>query len=89
MRRRHISESLELPLTERREKETRQAWVYRCVRERIVAGELRRGDRLPSTRTLAERWGVSRGIVELAFEQLTLEGYVASRVGRGQKWSPI
>ncbi|VVD86563.1 HTH-type transcriptional regulatory protein GabR [Pandoraea iniqua] len=83
MRRRHISESLELPLTERREKETRQAWVYRCVRERIVAGELRRGDRLPSTRTLAERWGVSRGIVELAFEQLTLEGYVASRVGAG------
>ncbi|AJP56570.1 hypothetical protein UC34_05290 [Pandoraea vervacti] len=83
MRRRHLSQSLELPLSERHEKETRQAWVYRCVRERIVAGELRRGDRLPSTRTLAERWGVSRGIVALAFEQLTLEGYVASRVGAG------
>lgn len=83
MRRRHLSQSLELPLADRHEKETRQAWVYRCVRERIVAGELRRGDRLPSTRTLAERWGVSRGIVELAFEQLTLEGYVASRVGSG------
>lgn len=83
MRRRHLSQSLELPLSDRHEKETRQAWVYRCVRERIVAGELRRGDRLPSTRTLAERWGVSRGIVELAFEQLTLEGYVASRVGAG------
>ncbi|VVE52397.1 GntR family transcriptional regulator [Pandoraea communis] len=83
MRRRHLSQSLELPLADRREKETRQAWVYRCVRERIVAGELRRGDRLPSTRTLAERWGVSRGIVTLAFEQLTLEGYVASRVGAG------
>ncbi|VVE77882.1 MocR-like pyridoxine biosynthesis transcription factor PdxR [Pandoraea sputorum] len=83
MRRRHLSQPLELPLSARHEKETRQAWVYRCVRERIVAGELRRGDRLPSTRTLAERWGVSRGIVELAFEQLTLEGYVASRVGAG------
>ncbi|VVE88337.1 PLP-dependent aminotransferase family protein [Pandoraea bronchicola] len=83
MRRRHLSPSLELPLADRHEKETRQAWVYRCVRERIVAGALRRGDRLPSTRTLAERWGVSRGIVELAFEQLTLEGYVASRVGAG------
>ncbi|MBN4667333.1 PLP-dependent aminotransferase family protein [Pandoraea nosoerga] len=83
MRRRHISQSLELPLADRHEKETRQAWVYRCVRERILAGELRRGDRLPSTRTLAERWGVSRGIVELAFEQLTLEGYVVSRVGAG------
>ncbi|VVE09605.1 MocR-like pyridoxine biosynthesis transcription factor PdxR [Pandoraea anhela] len=83
MRRRHLSQSLELPLSDRHEKETRQAWVYRCVRERIVSGELRRGDRLPSTRTLAERWGVSRGIVELAFEQLTLEGYVASRVGAG------
>ncbi|WP_353190727.1 PLP-dependent aminotransferase family protein [Pandoraea pnomenusa] len=83
MRRRHFSPSLELPLSSRHEKETRQAWVYRCVRERILAGELRRGDRLPSTRTLAERWGVSRGIVALAFEQLTLEGYVASRVGAG------
>ncbi|ODP33664.1 PLP-dependent aminotransferase family protein [Pandoraea sp. ISTKB] len=83
MRRRHVSQSLELPLSDRHEKETRQAWVYRCVRERIVSGALRRGDRLPSTRTLAERWGVSRGIVELAFEQLTLEGYVASRVGAG------
>jgi GntR family transcriptional regulator/MocR family aminotransferase len=83
MRRRHVSQSLELPLADRHEKETRQAWVYRCVRERILAGELRRGDRLPSTRTLAERWGVSRGIVELAFEQLTLEGYVTSRVGAG------
>ncbi|AKM31336.1 hypothetical protein AB870_16260 [Pandoraea faecigallinarum] len=83
MRRRHLSQALELPLSERHEKETRQTWVYRCVRERIVAGELRRGDRLPSTRTLAERWGVSRGIVERAFEQLTLEGYVASRVGAG------
>lgn len=83
MRRTHLSHALELPVTQRRNGETRQGWVYRCVRERIEAGALRRGERLPSTRALAERWGVSRGIVELAFEQLTLEGYVAGRIGSG------
>jgi GntR family transcriptional regulator/MocR family aminotransferase len=44
---------------------------------------LQRGDRLPASRVLAKSWGVSRGIVELAFEQLSLEGYVESRAGWG------
>ncbi|WP_347556855.1 PLP-dependent aminotransferase family protein [Robbsia sp. KACC 23696] len=63
--------------------ETKQAWVYRSVCDLIARGSVRRGDPLPSTRALAARWGVSRGIVEIAFAQLSLEGYVASQVGRG------
>ncbi len=67
--------------------ESKQAWVYRGIRQAILGGSLPRGARLPSTRSLAARWAVSRGIVELAFEQLRLEGYIASRVGSGSRVS--
>jgi len=83
MRRTRVSQTLELPIEPRIPGETKQTWVYRCVRDRILSGELQRGDRLPASRVLATSWGVSRGIVELAFEQLVLEGYVASRIGWG------
>jgi GntR family transcriptional regulator/MocR family aminotransferase len=42
-----------------------------------------RGMRLPSTRELARRYGVSRGTVVTAFEQLHAEGYLEGRVGAG------
>ena len=57
--------------------------MYRCLRDRILEGALRPGDRLPASRVLAKSWCVSRGIVELAYEQLSLEGYVESRIGWG------
>src|SRR5262249_28240103 len=39
--------------------------------------------RLPSTRELARRYAVSRGIVVSAFEQLQAEGYLEARTGSG------
>lgn len=83
MRRTRVSQTLELPIAPRPPGETKQAWVYRCLRDRILAGALKQGDRLPASRVLAKSWGVSRGIVELAYEQLSLEGYVESRIGWG------
>jgi GntR family transcriptional regulator / MocR family aminotransferase len=83
MRRTRVSQTLELPIAPRPPEETKQAWVYRCLRDRILAGGLKQGDRLPASRVLAKSWGVSRGIVELAYEQLSLEGYVESRIGWG------
>jgi GntR family transcriptional regulator/MocR family aminotransferase len=83
MRRTRVSQTLELPITPRLPGEAKQAWVYRCLRDRILSGVLKRGDRLPASRVLATDWGISRGIVELAFEQLVLEGYIASRIGWG------
>jgi GntR family transcriptional regulator / MocR family aminotransferase len=49
----------------------------------MLSGALKQGDRLPASRALAKSWSVSRGIVELAYEQLSLEGYVESRIGWG------
>ncbi|HEU0114232.1 MAG TPA: PLP-dependent aminotransferase family protein, partial [Thermomicrobiales bacterium] len=57
--------------------------LYGRLRGAILAGQLPRGARLPSTRTLAGELGVSRTTTALAYEQLQLEGYLESRVGSG------
>jgi len=56
-----------------------------CVslRELVLSGALRAGDRLPATRTLASELGVSRSTVVEAFERLAAEGLLESRTGAG------
>ncbi len=61
----------------------RRVWVYRTVLESILAGHLLPGTRLPAARQLAAEWGVARGAVDEAFEQLQMEGYLQRRVGDG------
>lgn len=51
------------------------------MREGIRSGRLARGARLPSSRGLAARLGVSRGVVSEAYGQLAAEGYLTSRQG--------
>ncbi|MER7008454.1 PLP-dependent aminotransferase family protein [Dactylosporangium sp. NPDC000555] len=57
--------------------------LYRQLREAIVDGRLRSGDRLPPTRTLAEDVGVARATVTAAYERLVAEGLADGRVGAG------
>lgn len=63
--------------------EPKQAWVYRQLRTQILKGALCVGARLPSTRSLAQRWHISRATVEVAYDQLRSEGYLVSTVGSG------
>lgn len=51
------------------------------VRAFITSGSLRRGDAIPSTRHIARRYGVSRGTVVAAFDQLVAEGYLVATPG--------
>ncbi len=51
------------------------------LREAIRSGRLTCDTQLPSSRLLAEQLSVSRGVVVEAYEQLTAEGYLASRPG--------
>ena len=44
---------------------------------------LAKGNPLPSTRSLAQRWQVARGTVEAAFDRLRMEGYVTRKAGSG------
>jgi GntR family transcriptional regulator/MocR family aminotransferase len=53
------------------------------LRAAAAAGQLRGGDRLPSTRALAGRLRVSRTVTAAAYEQLHAEGWIAGRHGSG------
>ncbi len=61
----------------------RSARIYRQLRDAVLDGRLRPGDRLPATRDLAGQLGVSRNTVAAAYDSLTAEGFVAARVGDG------
>jgi GntR family transcriptional regulator / MocR family aminotransferase len=58
-------------------------WLYVALRDQILSGRLRAGTRLPSTRDLARQYGLARGTIINAFEQLKSEGYVEGSVGAG------
>jgi GntR family transcriptional regulator/MocR family aminotransferase len=70
---------VQLPEASRRTGGTRR--VYEALRDQIRAGIYLAGDRLPSSRALAEELGISRTTVTAAFDQLISEGYVLSRQG--------
>lgn len=53
------------------------------VRDLILAGALRPGDRLPSERALSDALGVNRATVVTAYEELAAAGLVTRHVGRG------
>lgn len=55
--------------------------IQREIRDAIRQGSLRANTRLPSTRSLAAQLGVSRPIVQDAYEQLAAEGYLQTRRG--------
>ena len=54
-----------------------------ALRTGIESGRFPEGTRLPSTRTLASAWKVSRNTVLLVFDTLAAEGYLTGRVGDG------
>jgi GntR family transcriptional regulator/MocR family aminotransferase len=57
--------------------------VYLGLRKAILSGAFQGGDRLPSTRELAQQLGVSRTVVLLAYDQLLAEGFAEGRSGSG------
>src|SRR5437763_661261 len=57
--------------------------IYDSFRSRIIRGELRAGDLVPSSRELARESRISRLPVLTAYAQLLAEGYFESRVGAG------
>ena len=57
--------------------------IYDVFRAKIVAGDLRAGQQIPSTRELASELRISRIPVLNAYAQLLAEGYFEARVGAG------
>ena len=64
-------------------------WLYAALRAEILDGRLRAGSRLPATRDLARQYGLSRGTIVAAFDQLISEGYIEGSVGSGTYVSKV
>jgi GntR family transcriptional regulator/MocR family aminotransferase len=75
--------SLELVLPERDVGLSAGRWMYEALRAEILEGRLHPGARLPTTRDLARQYGLARGTIVNAFEQLKSEGYIEGSVGSG------
>jgi DNA-binding transcriptional regulator YhcF (GntR family)/predicted kinase len=71
-------------MTEPHSNEARRRQIARELKRDIEAGRFRPGDRLPSSRSLAGKWGVGLGTVNQAMEALAREGLVVSRPRSGR-----
>lgn len=61
------------------------AQIYRALKALIDDGTLRRGDRVPGSRTLMRDLGVSRNSVLTALHTLQVEGYLEALPGSGTR----
>jgi GntR family transcriptional regulator/MocR family aminotransferase len=61
----------------------RRLALYRSLRGLIESGQMKPGDKLPTTRDIAKRFGVSRGAAVAAYEMLVADGFAEARVGAG------
>jgi DNA-binding transcriptional MocR family regulator len=78
-----MSYTLDLSDIDRGGEESITAQIAQRVRVAIEDGELAPGDKLPSTRALAETAGVNHLTAVRVYRRLAEEGYVTSGVGRG------
>src|ERR1700728_4825881 len=87
MAKRTASFNLLLPARETKTPACR--WLYTALRAEVLAGRLRPGSRVPATRDLARQYGLSRGTVVNAFEELKSEGYLHGSRGSGTYVSSV
>ena len=58
-------------------------YLYNCIREDILSGNLKADQKLPSKREMASNHGISIITVQNAYEQLMVEGYIYSQEKKG------
>jgi GntR family transcriptional regulator / MocR family aminotransferase len=68
---------------DRNDAEPIQQQIARQIREAVLSGRLKPGDKLPSSRAMGEQLEVARATVVEAYEQLIGEGYIETRPGSG------
>lgn len=66
-----------------------ETYLYRQIaadiRRKILQGELKPGDRLPSVRTMIVRWNCTIGTIQHAYQELVSQGLITSRPGQGTR----
>ena len=66
-----------------RDDKSKYYYLYSAIKEDILSGTLKKNEKLPSKRSLAEHLGVSLITVETAYQMLKDEGYIESRERSG------
>ena len=73
---------LTYPMNQRDDK-AKYYYLYSAIKEDIVSGVIKKNEKLPSKRSLAEHLGISLITVETAYQMLKEEGYIESRERSG------
>lgn len=66
-----------------RDDKSKYYYLYSAIKSDILSGTLKKNEKLPSKRSLAEHLGVSLITVETAYQMLKDEGYIESRERSG------
>jgi GntR family transcriptional regulator/MocR family aminotransferase len=66
-----------------RDDKAKYYYLYTAIKEDILSGVIKKNERLPSKRSLAEHLGISIITVETAYQMLKEEGYIESRERSG------
>jgi molybdate-binding protein/DNA-binding transcriptional regulator YhcF (GntR family) len=59
--------------------------ISETMRQEILTGRWKPGDRLPTVREMAEQWNCTIGTIQHAYQELARQGLVTSRAGQGTK----
>jgi molybdate-binding protein/DNA-binding transcriptional regulator YhcF (GntR family) len=59
--------------------------VAEAIRQEILSGQRKPGDRLPSIRDMAKAWECTIGTIQHAYRELVRQGLVTSRAGQGTR----
>lgn len=57
------------------------------IRRNILEGKYNTGDKLPSVREMSRLWGCTQGTVQRAYHELSRQGIIESRAGKGTRVS--
>ena len=63
--------------------------IVRQIKAKIVGGELKPGEALPSMRLLAKELRISVITTKRAYEELEREGFLITQTGRGSCVAPV
>lgn len=72
-----------------RDEKTKYYYLYSAIKNDILSGTVKKNEKLPSKRSLAEHLGISLITVENAYQMLRDEGYIESRERSGYFVSEI
>jgi len=57
--------------------------IIEHIRQQILTGQIKPGDRLPTVREFTKQWKCTTGTIQRAYRELANQGLVVSRIGSG------